>query len=489
MLEDTPETSELKIVAFFKNIWANIINLVNPPDGVGSCIFYHLPIIKYLARNTYYSRPSYITAQNFSRAIIEIFRRYGGSEETPDLQKIQNVLKGSLEYTGVLKEIKDAIITYTKPAPAKLTEPIDYVALRKFIEEKLSAHSYTNYPDKPQRKIVREIKAALQSTGTLEKDKAAIYKIDELLNIFGRETRSHITSLLKDADNDLVKFRLHLEQWFEDTMDRTTGWYKQKIQFILLIVGFVLAIAFNANTFVTIKTLAVDTDTRDNLVHMASNYANDPINTIPKSAGIFSSRDSLKLDSSRAARLYDFERTGAMLQKQMNDENYILGLGWPDLLDSLPLLSLSKEDSLKKLDKYVDVQYSKILLDLKGKDSLMLLLHKGYVNAGILSCLNESSFPFQPNTYTGYNRKLNKIYITHSWLGHIAYSFGYLFSSAFWGFFLTALAISMGAPFWFDLLSKLVRIRGDVKEQAKPNVDSRVLVPTSDPSHTINRKG
>jgi hypothetical protein len=41
---------------------------------------------------------------------------------------------------------------------------------------------------------------------------------------------------------------------------------------------------------------------------------------------------------------------------------------------------------------------------------------------------------------------------------------GYLLSHIFWfnlaGFLLTALALSMGAPFWFDLLNKLVSIRG-----------------------------
>jgi hypothetical protein len=29
---------------------------------------------------------------------------------------------------------------------------------------------------------------------------------------------------------------------------------------------------------------------------------------------------------------------------------------------------------------------------------------------------------------------------------------------------ITALAISLGAPFWFDLLSKLMRIRGALKK-------------------------
>jgi len=35
------------------------------------------------------------------------------------------------------------------------------------------------------------------------------------------------------------------------------------------------------------------------------------------------------------------------------------------------------------------------------------------------------------------------------------------------GWFLTALAISLGAPFWFDVLDKFMVIRGTVKPQEK----------------------
>ena len=34
----------------------------------------------------------------------------------------------------------------------------------------------------------------------------------------------------------------------------------------------------------------------------------------------------------------------------------------------------------------------------------------------------------------------------------------------FVGFFVTALAISLGAPFWFDLLNKLMQLRTSIKQ-------------------------
>ena len=37
----------------------------------------------------------------------------------------------------------------------------------------------------------------------------------------------------------------------------------------------------------------------------------------------------------------------------------------------------------------------------------------------------------------------------------------------FLGWLLTALAVSMGAPFWFDLLNKFIVIRSTVKPKEK----------------------
>ena len=50
------------------------------------------------------------------------------------------------------------------------------------------------------------------------------------------------------------------------------------------------------------------------------------------------------------------------------------------------------------------------------------------------------------------------------------------------GWFITALAISLGAPFWFDLLNKLMQLRGAVKSGDDPEGKTT-------PETSINRKG
>jgi len=481
MLEDSPQADEVKVVAFIRNIVEGLIRLFAPQEGPSTCVFYHLPSVKYLARNTYHSRPSYITRQNFSKAMMEIFRRYGGKEDMTDLQKIQNVLKGALEYPGVLKIIKDEIVKGTTFDPSRLDNVVNYIALRDALE-KIVSQSDTESLDRAQRKLFWSIKKILSTERSEKKDKIVVYKIDEMLNLFGHETRNHLTSLLRDSENDLVKFRFHIEQWFDDTMDRATGWYKQKIQFVLLIIGLVMAVLFNANTFVIVKKLSVDTDARDKLVQMATEYINDPINKLPEGVGKFSSKDSLKIDSLRKVRLDSLEKVRVRIQKEMDDANTLLALGWTDLPDSLRLLPI---DSMKNLDAK-KVVYEKILLD---NDKSVLLLHDGYVKNAILSTLDETSLFGEK--YTGYDKEMTRIDVDTSWRGYAAYSLGNLFTTSGWGFLLTAFAISLGAPFWFDMLNKLVQIRGMIREPTKGQSDDAKssAASTSDPAHTVNRKG
>jgi hypothetical protein len=484
MLEDNPQTAERKIPAFFKHIVISVKNAITSPEGPASCVFYHIPVIKYLGRNTLYSKPSYITQQNFSKAIMEIFRRYGGHEGKEDLEKIQNVLNGALEYPGVLKTIKEEINARTEVDPEKLDQGIKYDEIRNEITKLVKAPGATTALDTAQQKLLGKIKKLLDTKRSLQNDKAAVYKIDEMLNLFGHETRSHLLSLLKDANNDLVKFRMHLEQWFDDTMDRATGWYKQKIQFVLLFVGLFLAVCFNANTFVILKKLSVDKEARDNMVQMATDFIKDPANK-PEASKPFTAHDSLKIDSLRKVRLDSLEKTRVRIQKQMEDANSLIGMGWTELPDSLRLIT---KDSVNKIK---EANFISIALDGKNLPEKYLVIPAA-LTKHVLYCLAEKddSYFWNVDIYKNYNKKLTKIAVDDSWWGHTKYVTGNLFSSAFWGYLLTAIAISLGAPFWFDMLNKLIQIRAAVRSPTKsqsgePAASSGV----TDPAHALNRKG
>ncbi len=84
-----------------------------------------------------------------------------------------------------------------------------------------------------------------------------------------------IRSLLADATgarDAAEKFRSNLENWYNDAMDRVSGWYKKHIQGILLIIGVSLAILFNVDSIRIGRTLWFDRDARQGLVSAAGSY-------------------------------------------------------------------------------------------------------------------------------------------------------------------------------------------------------------------------
>ena len=51
---------------------------------------------------------------------------------------------------------------------------------------------------------------------------------------------------------------------------------------------------------------------------------------------------------------------------------------------------------------------------------------------------------------------------------------GFTVLDVFLGFLITAIAITLGAPFWFDLLNKIVLLRSSIKPQErKPEVKDK----------------
>jgi hypothetical protein len=465
MLEDSPKQSEIKILALIKQIKDDAIRLFDTPEGPASCVFYRLPVIKYLAKNTFQSKPAYITKQTFSKALIEIFRHYGGDDSASDLEKIRNVLNGSLAHKGVLKLIRDEIVKATEGKGGQAEPPPKYNEIYDSIVAIAKMQNGVVPADPTQSKLMKKIRKLLKKPDKINADqkKAIVYEIDEMLNLFGHETRSHLRSLLKDADDDLPKFRLLLEQWFDDTMDRAAGWYKQRVQALLLFIGLAFAVAFNANTIDIVHKLSVDKDARDKMVQLASDYLNDP-NKIAASANqsVNAKIDSMQIDSLMKVQI--------RLQKQIEEANTLLGAGWPELPDSLPLLNWTQhvEDSVSKLTKEGMMAYSIIALDTLIKTpataNLKIIFYPSSFTKSVLGCIKENSLWEKGERYKGFDRNMTKIKVNNGRYGTFLYLTTSFFSKAFWGFLLTAIAISLGAPFWFDLLNKLMQIRGSVRE-------------------------
>lgn len=83
------------------------------------------------------------------------------------------------------------------------------------------------------------------------------------------DLRRNLLLLLDVAKDDEERFRENVEIWYNDVMNRVSGWYKRKLQWLTLVVALVISVASNADTIQIARALANDPGLRQSLVVQA----------------------------------------------------------------------------------------------------------------------------------------------------------------------------------------------------------------------------
>lgn len=180
------------------------------------------------------------------------------------------------------------------------------------------------------------------------------------------DLRQVLQQFLNEAEGDAEDFKTRVRSWYNDIMDRASGWYKRNAQKILVGMGFFIAVVFNADTLAIYERLESDPETLHMVLNLAEDYAN--------------SREGAEIAAPNATPEFNasLEKLEVLINDQIESVKSPLGLGW------------------KNVD-WSEVTWYDVLTKLLG------------------------------------------------WI-------------------VTALAVSLGAPFWFDLLRKLVNIRNAGKK-------------------------
>lgn len=259
----------------------------------------------------------------------------------------------------------------------------------------------------------------------------------------GPETLSQIRQIYVDAQKDIDRFKALIEQWYDELQDRTTGWYKKQSQIILFFIGLVIAIVFNADTFAITNILSKDKKAREELVNLAIN-SQGRYDTIVKQLTKVRLKDSTvevvgRQGIADTAIVYDTirrfrEHDTLMLTNEQLKEAYNTVLN--DIKDANSILGLGRswKDSCKSCQEFQD-SIIRSNLPERYKQSFLQFLSSG---EGKEWCENDC---IQRGR----------------WLQYHPLQTGGLVTILGW--ILTALAISLGAPFWFDLLNKIIRLR------------------------------
>ena len=79
-----------------------------------------------------------------------------------------------------------------------------------------------------------------------------------------------LLSAVEMAGDDIEKVRANLESWFNGTMDRVSGWYKRRTQFILFAIGFGAAVVLNVDAVTIAQRLGSDEALRRAVVASAA---------------------------------------------------------------------------------------------------------------------------------------------------------------------------------------------------------------------------
>jgi hypothetical protein len=96
---------------------------------------------------------------------------------------------------------------------------------------------------------------------------------DAISGVANAQTRRALLALVDAAGGDVSKSRENIENWFNSSMDRVSGWYKRRSQLIILALALAVAVGLNADSIILVQRLSTDKTARDSLVAAAEVYA------------------------------------------------------------------------------------------------------------------------------------------------------------------------------------------------------------------------
>jgi hypothetical protein len=84
---------------------------------------------------------------------------------------------------------------------------------------------------------------------------------------------SILNTAIDNAQGDMNTVKKNLEDWFDGTMDRVSGWYRRRTQLILFLIGIAAAIALNVDSLTIASRLTTDKALRAAIVETARTTA------------------------------------------------------------------------------------------------------------------------------------------------------------------------------------------------------------------------
>jgi hypothetical protein len=234
--------------------------------------------------------------------------------------------------------------------------------------------------------------------------------------------KESLVALLDRAGGDLAAFKQEIGHWFDGSMDRVSGWYKRFTQQVLFGLALAAAIACNVDSLHIIQGLSTDPNLRNSVVEAATGYIEKNTASEAKAA-----KEKAKTASAAPAPSVSpvgENNTGTSETKAASPTE-----APPKTPEQLKVIAKQLQDSLAQLNA--------ISLPIGWGDSQYNYYFKDLGHGG----------GWREDNDSGWN-----------W-SHLI--------TALLGWSITALAASLGAPFWFQTLQRFVNIRGTGRSPAE----------------------
>jgi hypothetical protein len=233
--------------------------------------------------------------------------------------------------------------------------------------------------------------------------------------------------LFDEAGGDLDRFKKGLGSWFNESMDRVSGWYKKRAQMVLFVIALLGALFCNVDAIHIIQGLSSDKSLREGVIGVATEKAKRQVNANGTNAS-----DDL-----------------GVITKQVKDtltqlDSLSLPIGWGDAQWNYLFHDIGHSPRRRAALNIVNPEDKQDV-----KPAAEPTVAKGADEPKDVKGADEPPRKSTPPK----NASLETVAM-HGWnWSHIL--------SALVGWFITALAASLGAPFWFETLTRFINIRGN----------------------------
>jgi hypothetical protein len=238
--------------------------------------------------------------------------------------------------------------------------------------------------------------------------------------------------LIEAAGDDPAKARQNIEDWYNASMDRVSGWYKRRAQVIILLIGLFVTMGLNADSITIANRLASDRALRESVVAAADAYAKanaekptptpTPTPTPKPSPSPKASPSPIPSPTPNNTS----SSSASPTPKTSPSPTATADVCWKD--------------------------------ECHDPESPQCKLKKSQCTLQSLGLPIGWELPDEPQTkWPG----------LHFWTAGFWSGWAVQLRSHVLGWLLTALALSLGAPFWFDMLNKFIVIRSTVKPKEK----------------------